>query len=544
MADQERIDITRQNSTETLPAKVDIGEPLEAAENVVETRTFDELKSLKNVTNAMFQSIKSSLETSYPEQSANVDWAEIPSYNMADISNTDINSSFDSMFDVAGLESLLDKGYDSQAIKNYYEQTTTALDYLHDLTFFRISVYRIGSKFAKDQQPDVIKNIEQFYNKVRTKVESMQKKLALYSEPLNGFTIGYPRSIALSTEYISQANRIDSSIHSGFVSVIHDTSSLEPLEISQQVDTSLMAEVSKSKNNIFVLGGPTIASKNKITKIDSLAFFSKEHVEEAFVEQLITLLTELSSTSFADSILATNVGEEIEYTVPNSGLISVIKHDQLQANNIIKLIQDDQKSLSSQRLLAMRLRMKIADPKTDILLKAKLEFELRELIIQLESISMTIVQLQSSLESLKLSILDSLTEYNQHNIQSNPNYKPIKLPTDDLSKPRIYVAGFQVGTPITSSTRSIEDITRDINSILVSNKIYTKSFQTRHDASSKDSIAGIESGQYSGIIGLKPDRTADIGGIEESINMYFGHIEPEQFFPQQLPIGTSRRIRE
>jgi ribosomal protein S18 len=548
MAEDLNLDLRRiQEVPQPSNDRVNIGETSEPTEITQEQEINPEQLDLNNLTNAMLASIKSSLLATYSKECEGVEFPVNDSFDTSVITNTDINANFETLFDSTYLESILDLTYNQEAMIAYHAMTNDALDYLHKLTFFRIAVYQISTKFKKPNIPTLIQNIEQFYTKVKSKVESLQKKLSIYSQPLNGHTIGYPKNIALSNEYITQAFRINSDIHSGFVSTVGESDNSNSTETNQQIDTSLHAEVSRTKNNVFVMAGPNTIGNSSFTKIDSLAYFSIKAVPEETVSRLISLVTELVQLSLRDSVI--NYSLELDSTptleysdIPElTNLANSIKHDQLQAKTLTNLIEEDQQQLSAQIMLAQRLETTIAKPNIDILQKAKLTLELKGIHETTLSISQTLIQLKSNLDFLQTNILDNLNTYNQLMKESNSDHQSLQLPSsNDYAK--VFKNGFPYFTPPPSTPNSKESITSEINHILIENSIYVNSFQTQPDANTPSLINSTMSGQYSGIIGAKPDRTADITTTEESLNCFFNQIDPEIFYPDQLPLGTSRRI--
>jgi hypothetical protein len=548
MAEESKQDL-RRNGDLTIPMteKVYVSEASEPTETTQEQEINPEQVDLNNLTNAMLTSIKNSLLATYSQECIGVEFPVIGDFDTSIITNTDINSNFETLFDSAYLESILDLTYDQEAIIAYHAMTNDALDYLHKLTFFRIAVYQISTRFKDSKIPPLIQNIEQYYSKVKSKVESMQKKLSIYSQPLNGHTIGYPRTIALSNEYIAQAYRINSDIHGGFVSTFGGSDNSNSLETNRQIDTSLHAEASRTRNNLFVMAGPITIINNSFTRVDSLAYFSDNTIPEETISRLITLVTELAQLSLRDSVV--NYPLELDPTAilesdsnPElTRLTNTIIHDQLQAQNLSKVIEEDQQQLSDLLILASRLNIKIAQPSTEILHKAKLIQELKETQERISSTSQTLMQLKSNLEFLQSIILGNLSSFNKLIKENNIKYQPINLPSSN-DQTKVFKNGFPYFTNPPTSSNNKASLMAEINHILIQHSIYVNSFQTQPDANTPSNINSTMSGQYSGIIGAKPDRTADITTTEVSLHCFFNQIDPETFYPDQLPMGTSRRV--
>jgi hypothetical protein len=546
---EESIQDLRRTSDQITPIteKVYLSETSEPTETTQEQEINPEQVDLNNLTNAMLTSIKNSLLATYSQECIGVEFPVIGDFDTSIITDTDINSNFELLFDSAYLESILDQTYNQEAIIAYHAMTNDALDYLHKLTFFRIAVYQISTRFKDSKIPPLIQNIEQYYSKVKSKVESMQKKLSIYSQPLNGHSIGYPRTIALSNEFIAQAFRINSDIHGSFVSTFGSSDNSNLLDTNRQIDSSLHADASRTRNNLFVMAGPITIINNSFTRVDSLAYFSDNTIPEETISRLITLVTELAQLSLRDSVV--NYSLELNRTAilesdsnPElTRLTNTIKHDQLQAQNLSKVIEEDQQQLSDLLVLANRLTTKIAEPNTEILHKAKLTQELKEIQEKISSTSQTLMQLKSNLENLQSIILGNLNTFNNLIKESNIQYQPINLLSSN-DKTKVFKNGFPYFTPPPSTPNNKASLMAEINHFLIQYSIYINSFQTQPDANTPSHINSTLSGQYSGIIGAKPDRTADITTTEKSLNCFFNQINPETFYPDQLPMGTSRRM--
>jgi hypothetical protein len=396
---------------------------------------------------------------------------------------------------------------------------TTNYEYLHgqSLIVFESITSRTKELGIKVNLAEINEYLSE-YKSIKKESESLQSNISNLPESQNEYCKGFNELVFNPVKYIQDNFRVNTHYSIGDI-VQGELENQKSKEIGQRAEEEVNLEISTIMGVLAVVSGPGYSVLDTNKKVDSLVFTSEDEIDSEIKNKLSELLNTLANYTYQESLLN-------DY---NSTKVNKIRTEEVQSKDYLyelekeKLIKKEIYIINGQLIQILSESVNLSNElnnATDESTKQTLINKQNQIDVRSENLHLKLIEKKQDLQFQKANTESIYKQYNPDGLST-----PIALgPFDQIG---VYFQGNKENNAnfIDLKGVNINEVSNQINQILLSKNIKVNSVQIKNNVNSKNVTDALTSGKITGAIGFQtqnPQKLSRKESLEISLNIGFG----------------------